>query len=322
MRSFVLAVFALFSFTTFAGAQNSAQMAAQAAQQANQQALQAAQQANDDAMRANQQAMQAAQQANDAAMRANSCCGPHYAAEPHFSAKSGIYHRDIKVRLKDRTRGAVMYYTIDGWTPTTASLRYTGPITISSTTTLRAIAVAPGCLASYVTTAVYTLPGAPPAVLPSTTFAWLNSGTPLPFVFTSAVTSKGLEIGDRLPVALAQDLVVGGVLVAPKLTPARATVMQVDGPAGGGRAGTITFAVHSIRLTNGETIQLSGTETIDGPSHLIVGNALYIVPLGGLFVHGKQAIIPKGAVFTGYVESGGAALSANAASGSAPRDLP
>lgn len=323
MRSFVVAVFALFSLSISAVAQNAAQMAAQqsmqAAQQANQQAMQAAQQANDDAMRANQQAMQAAQQA------ANSCCGPNYAVAPRFSRKSGSYRAGTTVRLKDSTRGAVMYYTTDGWTPTTQSQRYIGPITLQSTMMLQVIAVAPGCLPSSVASAVYTIPGALPAPLPITIMGNLSPGTQLPFVFTSAVTSKDLQIGDRLPVALAQDLVVGGVVVAPKFTPALTTVMQVDGTGAGGAPGTITFAVHSITLTNGETIRLSGSETTDGRSHATASQSLGLIPwvgIAGLLIHGKPAVIPRGAVFIGYVESGDPALRANAISGPAQQDEP
>lgn len=237
MRFVVVSLFALSALC--ANAQDASQMAAQPAMQANQQAMQAAQQANQQAMQAAQQATQQAMQANQQAMQAaqqanNYCCGSYFAAAPRFSKKTGSYRPGTTVRLKDSTRGAVMYYTTDGWTPTTRSHRYAGPIKLDSSTVLQAIAIAPGHLQSRVSVATYTILGAPQAALPSATIANLSPGTPLPFVFTSDVTSKGLEIGDRLPVALAKDLIVGGVLIAPKLTPVRVTVMQVDGPGAGG----------------------------------------------------------------------------------------
>src|ERR1019366_6431068 len=75
-----------------------------------------------------------------AAQQTSSCyrCG---AAAPKFSVKPGAYSAAVTLKIKDSTREAVIYYTTDGWTPTVASTRYMGPITIDSTTTLQAIAI-------------------------------------------------------------------------------------------------------------------------------------------------------------------------------------
>ena len=79
------------------------------------------------------------------------------AAAPTFSPAPGSYTSEQPVSLLDATNGASIYYTTNGSTPTTSSTLYSAsaPIAVSSTTTIEAIAVAPG----YSTSAVAT-PGA------------------------------------------------------------------------------------------------------------------------------------------------------------------
>ncbi len=76
-----------------------------------------------------------------------------------ISPGAGMFSSAQNVTLSDSTNGAVIYYTTDGSTPTTSSLKYTSPIAITAagTTTLSAIAIAPGDTASTVVTAAYTL---------------------------------------------------------------------------------------------------------------------------------------------------------------------
>ncbi|MCM1334845.1 MAG: chitobiase/beta-hexosaminidase C-terminal domain-containing protein [Bacteroides sp.] len=49
-----------------------------------------------------------------------------------------------KIKLSTKTSGATIYYTLDGSTPTTSSYRYTGLITITKNTKIKAIAVKSG----------------------------------------------------------------------------------------------------------------------------------------------------------------------------------
>jgi fibro-slime domain-containing protein len=56
----------------------------------------------------------------------------------------GFFEGQKIVTLSHPAADAVIYYTIDGSIPTTSSLKYTGPITVSATTNIRAIAVRPG----------------------------------------------------------------------------------------------------------------------------------------------------------------------------------
>lgn len=79
-------------------------------------------------------------------------------ATPVFSLKAGTYSGPQPVTITDTTTGAVIYYTLDGTVPTTSSPQYMGTaITISSTETLKADALAPGYTRSAVRTADYTI---------------------------------------------------------------------------------------------------------------------------------------------------------------------
>ena len=85
-------------------------------------------------------------------------------ATPTFSPAGGPYTSAQSVTISDVTVGATIYYTTNGTTPTTSSTMYTGPITVSATETLKAIAVATGDTASMVAFAAYNITYAPPSV--------------------------------------------------------------------------------------------------------------------------------------------------------------
>jgi hypothetical protein len=91
------------------------------------------------------------------------CC--FLTESPKFSVKPGKYNEPRTVKITDSTAGATIYYTTDGWTPTAESQRYTGPIKVSSTTTLRAIAISPRTGRSFVTAGKYTID--PPGTAPN-----------------------------------------------------------------------------------------------------------------------------------------------------------
>jgi large repetitive protein len=78
-------------------------------------------------------------------------------ATPKFKLPAGAYSLPIKLTITDATAGAVMYYTMNGSTPTTASTRYTGPISVTKPETIKVVALAaPNYTLSAVATAKYT----------------------------------------------------------------------------------------------------------------------------------------------------------------------
>jgi len=75
---------------------------------------------------------------------------------PTFSPVAGTYTSTQSVTLACETDGATIYYTTDGSTPTSSSTSYTGAISVSSTTTIKAIAIKNG-VSSDVASATYTI---------------------------------------------------------------------------------------------------------------------------------------------------------------------
>jgi hypothetical protein len=77
-----------------------------------------------------------------------------------FSPAAGTYPSAQTVTISDAANGTTIYYTTNGTTPTTSSTKYTGPITVGSSETVEAIAVATsvsGWVNSATGSAAYTI---------------------------------------------------------------------------------------------------------------------------------------------------------------------
>ena len=79
------------------------------------------------------------------------------AAAPTFSPAAGSFITAQTVSMSCETEGATIYYTTDGTEPTESSYEYSEPITVSTTTTIKAIAVVSGYQNSSVAEATYTI---------------------------------------------------------------------------------------------------------------------------------------------------------------------
>ncbi|MCB1131938.1 MAG: chitobiase/beta-hexosaminidase C-terminal domain-containing protein [Verrucomicrobiae bacterium] len=96
------------------------------------------------------------------------------AAAPTASPSPGLYVAGKDVVLSTTTPGGIIYYTIDGTTPSAASEMFSGKITVNKSTTIKAITVAANYTASPVFVADYVID--PDATASASSSGWINSG--------------------------------------------------------------------------------------------------------------------------------------------------
>lgn len=77
-------------------------------------------------------------------------------ATPTISPESKTFYSELSVEMACTTTGATIHYTTNGDIPTSSSPTYSAPLSITSTTTVKAIAVLDGIEDSDVATATYT----------------------------------------------------------------------------------------------------------------------------------------------------------------------
>ncbi|MBN2829671.1 MAG: chitobiase/beta-hexosaminidase C-terminal domain-containing protein [Candidatus Cloacimonetes bacterium] len=78
-------------------------------------------------------------------------------ATPYFTPAAGTYTETQSVEIFCDTVGASIYYTLDGTDPDDTSSLYSAPLSISATTTVKAIAYLTGLTPSNIAEVVYTI---------------------------------------------------------------------------------------------------------------------------------------------------------------------
>ncbi len=116
---------------------------------------------------------------------------PMQTAAPTITPNGSNFIGSQQVTLACGTAGSSIRYTTDGSTPGAGSTLYTGAITLSATTTLKAIGITSGFTNSDITTAVFTRVNVAPVVN-----AGPDQSITLP---TSSVTMAGTASDDGLP---------------------------------------------------------------------------------------------------------------------------
>jgi len=78
-------------------------------------------------------------------------------ATPIFSLAEGTYSGPQSITITNASPNATIYYTTDGSTPSTSSEIYSGPITVTITTMIKAMAASPGWTESAVASRTFTI---------------------------------------------------------------------------------------------------------------------------------------------------------------------
>lgn len=187
--------------------------------------------------------------------------------KPVFSVDPGLVSSGTKVSIRSDTHYASLYYTTNGWTPTTQSAKYTGPITINATTHLEVIAVGPNFLRSVVERADYVVPNSPAPVLETTVSVpedgTLRAGTPVRIAFAGKeIDSESAAVGDAITVVLDEEIKLGDTVLAPKGAAVNAALTFAD-PGHGPAPGDLVFEIHSVEVA-GKHVALFGGETLEG----------------------------------------------------------
>ncbi len=183
------------------------------------------------------------------------------AAVPVFSPKPAIFTSTQSVTISDATAGAAIYYTINGTTPTTSSTLYIGPISVSSTETIKAIAASPGYSNSGVASGLYTIAAVAPVFSPkagtytSPQSVSLTDTTPGASIYyttdgTKPTTSSTMYTG---PITIATTQSVKAIAVATgygiSTVASAAYIIAVPTPIFSPKGGTYTSA-QSVAMTD------------------------------------------------------------------------
>jgi len=229
----------------------------------------------------------------------------HCAQAPIFLPSPREIPAGTPVILSSPSPNAVIYYTIDGWTPTESSTQYRDPIVVNGPMRIQAFAQEPGKAASPIVAASYTISGAaiPLPVNAEVSGSTVTKGTLLRMQTGNRVSSETANAGDHFYLLLDENLVVNGKVVAPRGMSVDAVITSVEHSGQNGRSGVITFHLTDLSA-HGGTIPLSGSFTLVAPD---IGSQLNhisdtsMVHVAGPLPPGNEAKIEPGMMLTASV---------------------
>jgi len=189
--------------------------------------------------------------------------GSSQVTAPTFSPGGGTYSAAQSVTISTTTGGASIRYTTDGSTPSeTSGTVYSGPVTISTTTTLNAIAYESGMTDSSVTSAAYTIsiptpdfsvsatPSSQTVTAGNQTTYTVNLGNINAFTGTISLSASGLPAG-----------ATANFNPASLTAPASSTLTVSTGTSTPAGTSTLTITGNSGSLSHNTTVSLTVTSS-------------------------------------------------------------
>jgi hypothetical protein len=174
---------------------------------------------------------------------------------PFIWPKGGTFSESTIVTLESTTEGASLFYTLDGSTPTANSLSYAGPVTLTETCVLKAIALKPGLTPSPVRTGSFirhdNVPG---------TVRFVRADTTRGGNWKGIVGSQGFYISTEIPNVPANTVVTPSAAKAWIWTAATTTPSALEALTRGGRRATTWFSKTSMDFA---------LDFIDGATHKV-----------------------------------------------------
>ena len=132
------------------------------------------------------------------------------------------------------------------------------------------------------------------AFLPSNTEIWLT--------VNQQVSSKTTKVGQKFPLSVSRDVMVGNYVVIPRGTPAEGQLTYRTGKGAFGKSAKIEFDLVDIDL-KGRLVPVSGHYRIEGQGN--TGATVGVVVAAGVFgafVTGHSAVIQQGAEYRAFTK--------------------
>ncbi len=145
---------------------------------------------------------------------------------------------------------------------------------------------------------------AAPAQQPSASI--LQDGTPIKLRLLNKLDSHTAKNGDEILLGVVNDVVVSGVTVLRRGSPATGVVTQGEASKTLGRAGKLSFTINDIKLRNGGKAPVRAFNRTSGENRTgeMIG-VMVEVPIVAapffLLIHGTNTTFPRGTEITAFV---------------------